>query len=508
MAIFTFDNQSLALAAPFSRPGCSMLLAATVFLSFAGWLHGQAGAKPPQMNVLFIMADDLGNVINHADQRHPAKTPNLDRFAQTAVSFNRAYCQIPLCNPSRASIFTGLRPDQTSVFDLSRHFRDQIHNVETLPELLRDNGWVTARVGKIYHYDVPKGIGTSGLDDPLSWDMVFNPKGRDVDDEASITNPMPQRPVSAALSWLAASGTDEEQTDGMIASKAVAWINENKNAPFFLGVGFFRPHTPYVAPENYFNLYPLEQIQLPNAPENDRDDIPSAAFAHNNAIPNYGLDEMTLKKSLQAYYASVSFVDAQIGKVLDGLKASGLANNTIVVICSDHGYHLGEHNGIWQKRTLFEESARTPLLIRVPGAAGNGNPCAQIVEFIDIYPTIAELCNLASSLNLPGQSLMPLLEIPTTQWDGVAITQILRPNDERFEKPVMGRSIRTNRWRYTQWNEGRAGEELYDHQSDPHELNNIASREDAKSVIESLRPTLEAKAKGTEPSTPFDPTRL
>jgi iduronate 2-sulfatase len=508
MAIFQLDNRQTA---PLSLIGLAPgrpWLAVLCLISWSGLMHGSVAATPPHLNVLFIMADDLGNVANHADRRHPVKTPNLDRFAQTAVTFNRAYCQIPLCNPSRASLFTGLRPDETSVFDLSRHFRDQIHNVETLPELLRDNGWETARVGKIYHYDVPKGIGTNGLDDPLSWDMVFNPKGRDVDDEALITNPTPDRPISAALSWLKAEGTDQEQTDGMIANQAAKWIEENKHAPFFLGVGFFRPHTPFVAPARYFDSYPIDQIQLPQAPPDDRDDIPAAAFAHNNPVPNYGLDEATLKQALQAYYASVSFVDAQIGMVLDALDACGVANHTIVVVCSDHGYHLGEHLGVWQKRTLFEESARTPLIIRVPGAAGNGKPCDQVVEFIDLYPTIAELCTLASTLSLPGQSLMPLLESPTMPWNGVAITQILRPADDRFDKPIMGRSIRTDRYRYTQWDEGRAGEELYDHQNDPYESNNLAAREESKTVIRSLKPLLEAKAKGTVPLTPFDPTRL
>jgi len=473
-----------------------------------GWSPIVMAARPLKMNIVFIIADDLGNVVNQSDPRHPVKTPNLAKFAQSAMTFNRAYCQIPLCNPSRASIFTGLRPDQTGVFDLSRHFREQIHNVETLPELFRDNGWTTGRIGKIYHNDVPKGIGTDGLDDHLSWDMVFNPKGRDVEEEASITNPIADRPVSSALSWLKAAGGDGEQTDGMIATKAVEWINEHKNEPFFLGVGFFRPHTPYVAPASYFDLYPLDQVHLPASPEDDRDDIPVAAFAHNNATANYGLDEMTRKKALQAYYSSVSFVDAQIGRVIDGLNSSGVGNRTVVVVCSDHGYHLGEHNGIWQKRTLFEESARTPLMIRVPGATGNGAVCNKVVEFIDLYPTIAELGNLASSLNLPGRSLMPLLEIPSIDWQGVAVTQILRPADDRFDKPVMGRSVRTDRWRYTQWNEGRDGEELYDHEKDPHEINNLANAPESKPMIESLKSKFIGRANGLTPSTPFDPTRL
>lgn len=185
-----------------------------------------------------------------------------------------------------------------------------------------------------------------------------------------VTNAEPGRPISAALSWLAAEGADDEQTDGMLATGAIQWLDRHGDQPFFLAVGFFRPHTPFVAPRKYFELYPEASMRLPFSPDNDRDDIPLAAFAHNCAIPNYGLEPATLIEATRAYYASVSFVDAQIGRLLAALKASGLADKTLVVLWSDHGYHLGEHQGVWQKRTLFEESARSPLLIRMPGAGG------------------------------------------------------------------------------------------------------------------------------------------
>ena len=236
-------------------------------------------AAEPRPNVLFIAVDDLGNVLHSAGDR-VASTPHLDRLAATGVRFDRAYCQIPLCNPSRASVLTGLRPDATGVYDLDRHFRATRPDVDTLPQLFKNHGWFTARVGKIYHYDVPTGIGTDGLDDPPSWNRVVNPKGRDVTDAAQITNPTPEKPVSAALSWLRAEGTDEEQTDGLIATEAIKLLAQKRSAPFFLGVGFFRPHTPFVAPKKYFDLYPLEKIQLPAAPPGDRADIPPAAFAH------------------------------------------------------------------------------------------------------------------------------------------------------------------------------------------------------------------------------------
>jgi iduronate 2-sulfatase len=455
-------------------------------------------------NVLFIAVDDMGSVLGSAG--HPlAKTPNLDRLAASGVRFDRAYCQIPLCNPSRASVLTGLRPDACGVFDLDRHFREQVADVITLPQHFKNHGWFTARVGKIYHYDVPKGIGTDGLDDKSSWDMVSNPRGRDVLDEAKITNPTPERPVSAALSWLAADGSDEEQTDGIVASEAIRLLEQHRDKHFFIAAGFFRPHTPFVAPKEYFALYPLDQIKLPTSPAHDRDDIPSAAFAHNNLAPNYGLSEKACRETLRAYFASVTFVDAQIGRVLDALDRLGLSKTTTVVFWSDHGYHLGEHGGIWQKRTLFEESSRSPLIIRTPSAVGNGYASSRIVEFIDIYPTLADLVGLAIPNHLVGRSLRPLLDDPAHAWPHAAFTQILRPGEG---KPIMGRSIRTEEWRYTEWDEGLAGTELYDHRCDIREYDNVANDHNNAAIVSKLREYLQQRVSGTAPSTPFDPNRL
>jgi uncharacterized sulfatase len=296
----------------------------------------------------------------------------------------------------------------------------------------------------------------------------------------------------------------------MIATEAIRLMTEKRDESFFLGVGFFRPHTPFVAPKKYFDMHPLAEIRLPWAPADDRDDIPTAAFAHNNPIPNYSLDELTLRKALQAYYACVSFVDAQVGRLLASLDELGLAENTIVVFWSDHGYHLGEHNGIWQKRTLFEQSSRSPLIIRAPRASGNGTASPRVVEFVDIYPTVMALAGFALTHELSGQSLVPLLEDPIAEWDSYAITQILRPADDRLSTPVMGRSIRTERWRYTDWEEGARGEELYDHYSDPMEFNNLAVKPDAeaRAVIARLRPLLTAKASGAIPTSPFNQPRL
>ncbi len=467
----------------------------------------QAGASQP--NVLFIAVDDLACTLGCFGDRM-AKTPHIDRLAATGVRFARAYNQIPLCNPSRASVMTGLRPDQIKVYDLDRHFRDELPQVVTLPQAFQSSGYTTARVGKIYHYNVPASIGTDGFDDPPSWNQTINPRGRDKSDERLIFNAEPHRNISGALSWLAAEGADDEQTDGMIASEAIRWMEKSGKRPFFLGVGFFRPHTPFVAPKKYFQRYPLVAMQLPYAPANDRDDIPIAAFAHNCPVPNYNLKRNLLHSARQAYYASVSFIDAQVGRLLDALDRLGLAENTIVVFWSDHGYHLGEHNGIWQKRTLFEESTRTPLIIRQPGAYGNGRSTQEIVEFVDIYPTLAKLAKVTTPTNLAGRNLSPLLMDPTVNWNGLAITQILRPADDRLHQPVMGCTIRTARWRFTEWAEGKSGLELYDHQNDPFEFENLASRSNRQiqAVIDRLRPLLRARASGAIPRTPFNPARL
>ncbi len=487
----------------------SLLLFLAMLFPACGLFAEETVDRTSPRNVLFIAVDDLSCALGcYGDVM--AKTPNIDRLAATGVCFLRGYNQLPLCNPTRASLMTGLRPDTIKVYDLDRHFRDELPNVVTLPQAFQQSGYVATRVGKIYHYNVPASIGTDGFDDPPSWNHTINPKGRDKTDEALITNAEPHRKISAALSWLEADGTDEEQTDGMITSETIRWLEQNGDKPFFLAAGFFRPHTPYVAPKKYFDMHPLDQIRLPFAPEGDRDDIPVAGFAHNCPIPNYDLPRPLLLKATQAYYACVSFIDAQVGRLLDTLDRLHLADNTTIVFWSDHGYHLGEHNGIWQKRTLFEQSARSPLIIRDPRAQGNGQVCRRIVEFVDIFPTVTELAGVTNPKGLEGRSLVPLLNDPQSPWNGYAITQVLRPADDRLENQVMGCSIRTDRWRYTEWANGKAGRELYDHHSDPMEFHNMAVKPDklSRDVMQRLSKTLRDKASGDTPTVPVNPARL
>ena len=268
-------------------------------------------------------------------------------------------------------------------------------------------GYVSARVGKIYHYGNPGQIGTPGLDDPASWDHTVNPRGIDKDEEPMLTNFTPQRQgFGSALAYYASPAPDEAHTDGKVASETIALLEQHRDRPFFLAAGFYRPHCPFIAPVKYFGLYPLEDVRLPPAIPRAAD-VPSPAWFTNP--PHWGLDEQQQRLTLRAYYASISFLDANVGRVLDALERLGLADNTIVVFVSDHGYHLGDR-GQWMKQTLFERSTRAPLMIAGPGVAARGAASPRVVEFLDIYPTLAALAGLTPPAGLHGRSLVPLLD--------------------------------------------------------------------------------------------------
>ncbi len=457
----------------------------TIMLAF-----GAVNAQVPKStttnkkyNVLFIASDDLNNDM-HCYGDPFVKTPNLDRLSAKGVRFDRAYNQYPLCGPSRASMLTGLRPDVTKVYDLETFFRTNLPDVVTLPQLFKNNGYYSGRVGKIFHYGVPSDIGTNGQDDSLSWNERRNPKGRDKTDEKLVTNLTPWRGLGSSLSYLIADGTDEEQTDGMSATEAIDIMTKNKDNPFFLAVGFFRPHCPYIAPKKYFDIYPLDSVPLPEERADDWNNKPETAKFTNPL--NWGLDKEKRREALRAYYASISFMDAQVGRLLDALQKLGLADNTIVVFWSDHGYNVGQH-GQWMKQSLFEHAARTPLIVSVPGIT-KGQPSGRTVELLDVYPTLAELCGLKAPSNLQGKSLLPLLKNSNAGWTKAAYTQVVRiPNKSlSIVKEAMGRSVRTERWRYTEWDEGKAGVELYDYTTDPNEFTNLAKDPKYASVVKEL----------------------
>ncbi len=416
-------------------------------------------------NVLFLICDDLNCDLacyGHASVR----SPNIDRLARRGVLFHRAYCQYPLCGPSRASFMTGLYPDQTLMHRNAIYVREHLPDVTTLSQMFRNAGYFATRIGKIYHYNVPRHIGTGGHDDPYSWNYTINPRGRDKDDEQYIFSLRPGS-FGGTLSWLAADGGDEEQTDGIAASEAVQLLRAyaQDKRPFFLAVGLFRPHTPYVAPKKYFHMYPIEKINVPEVPDGYLDSLPAPARESlTRKKEQVDLPIELAREAIQAYYASITFADAQIGRILDALAETGLDENTIVVFTSDHGYHMGEH-GHWQKTTLFENAARVPLIIAGPGVVAGGQVAHNPVEMVDFYPTLAELCGLKPPPYHSGVSLVPALTDPKAAPRAAALTQY-----------ASGYSIRTPRFRYTQWGvDGSDGAELYDHDSDPAEMVNLSA---------------------------------
>jgi iduronate 2-sulfatase len=452
---------------------CAMLAA-------AAWLGMHAEAAPPRRpNVLFMMCDDLCCALAcYGDAT--ARTPNIDRLAARGVRFERAYCQFPLCNPSRASLLSGRRPARTAVRDNQKHFRDVDASVVTLPQAFRQAGWRTERIGKLYHYSVPAGIGTSGLDDPPSWDAVTNPKGRDVFDEPLIFSLLPGK-FGGTVSWLAADGTDAEQTDGLSAAHAVTLLEgyARERTPFFLAVGFYRPHTPYVAPKKWFDEHPRDAIVLPEVPADHDARVPPAAVASRHKEQVRLVGDLG-REALQAYRAGVSFVDAQVGIVLDALDRLGLRDDTIVVFTSDHGYHLGEH-GLWQKRSLFEESARVPLVIAAPG--GRRGAAEHTVELVDVMPTVCDLAGVPVPTGADGRSVAALVRGNEAAARGLPDRPAF--TETQFAK-VRGVSMRSGKWRYTVWNGGAGGRQLYDHEADPRELDNLAERPEHAATLQRL----------------------
>lgn len=477
-----------------------LLIALTLLIALGARAQGAEGTGP---NVLFMIADDLNCFLGcYGDSM--AKTPNIDRLAARGVRFERAYCPFPLCGPSRNSLLTGLYPNSTGILTNGQIFRQTIPDQISMPQAFRQAGYFAARIGKLYHYGVPTSIGTNGHDDSASWEVEANPAGVDrLEEHPNIFSLVPGQ-FGGALSWYASPKNDEAHTDYLNAEDA-AWILERcakrKDRPFFLAVGFFRPHTPYVAPKSYFDLHPEKTMPVVQGVKEDQADIPPAGLASYKKDQDQLTDELR-RQCRQAYCASISFMDAQVGRVLDALDRQGLAGNTIIVFTSDHGYHTGEH-GLWQKMSLFEESARVPLLVVAPGAAAKGAVARTPVSQVDLFPTLAELTGIKAPANLQGQSLVAILKDPNAIGRGWAVTQVSRQaaKGQRKEgaKSFFGYSLRTPRWRYTEWDEGRQGRELYDHDADPRELTNLASDPAQTSTIAELSEQLHAAVKTTFP---------
>ena len=441
-----------------------------------------------KLNVLFIVADDLNCAIGaYGDDQ--ALTPNIDKLARRGLLFTDAHNQYPHCGPSRASFMTGLYPDQTKSKQLRLYIRQTIPDVVTLGQKFRSENYQSVRVGKIYHYHNPRDIGTAGHDDPFTWDRTFNPWGRDKKEENKI-NTLMAGEYGGTLSWLEADGRDEEQTDGIGANETIDLLDEfaKTGENFFLAYGLFRPHVPFVAPKKYYDMFDEKDFTIPFSDEEYLKTIPmpAARSVREKKVQNY-LEKNLAKTIKEAYYATTSFVDAQIGRVLDKLEETGLDKNTIVILTSDHGYHLGEH-GHWQKRTLFNHATRVPLIFSGPGINNENGNVDDPVELVDLYPTIMDLLSMNPPDFLSGKSLKPYLEGNRDQIRKNALTEL------RVWTPTgiaQGYSLKTKDYRFTKWlHNDNLDFELYDLNYDSSELNNLANDNAYKNVKDSLLLTI------------------
>lgn len=463
-------------------------------------------------NVLFIAVDDLRPQLGcYGDDF--AKTPNIDELAGRGALFQYAYCQQAVCNPSRASLMTGLRPDTTKVWDLKTHFREALPDVVTLPQHFKNNGYHTQCVGKIYH-------DPEEMRDPQSWSV---PETLDVTDAIGGKYALPEnlaqqsgKKIGKAAAAECADVPDTAYIDGRVAEAAMAVLNTIKDRPFFLGVGFRRPHLPFSAPKKYWDMHDRSKLTLPEFASKPKG-CPDIAL-HDlmelrgyTDIPDVGpIDEEKALTLIHGYYAAASYVDAQIGKVIDHLDRLGLRDNTVIVLWGDNGWHLGEH-GLWGKTTNFELDTRVPLIISAPGFE-KSNKIKELVELVDIYPTLCDLCGLEKPERLEGLSLLPLMDVNRPdhfRWKDAAFSQFPRwPGAPGQSKQVpygqvMGCSIRTARYRYTEWIDQETGiclaKELYDHASDPGETENLASNPELQDAADALAQKLKLGWRGALP---------
>lgn len=455
-------------------------------LLLVGNAYSQSPKKP---NVLFIIADDLTATAVSAYENKACQTPNIDKLASQGTTYTRAYCQYPVCGPSRASFMSGYYPNATTTFGYVSG-RDNIGpDRKTWSQLFKENGYYTARVSKIYHMGVPGDIekGSDGKDDPASWTEKYNSQGPEWkapgEGELVQGNPDESLPIKGGnvMTIVKADGDDLAHSDGKTAEKTCELIRQHKDEPFFIGVGFVRPHVPFVAPKTYFTPYPHGKVSLPEKVPGDWDDIPERGINYVTSV-NGKMNETQEKKAVAAYYASVAYMDAQVGKVLNTLEEEGLTDNTIVVFTSDHGFHLGEHR-FWMKVSLHEESARVPLIIKVPGK--KPAVCHSFAELIDLYPTVAELAGLKTSPHLQGKSLTKTLDNPKQ-----------KVRDMAFSVSQGGKTflLRTDKWAYIQYDEDAgAGIELFDMKKDPKQYTNLAPNPKYSKIVADFKEKLRNK---------------
>lgn len=462
-----------------------LVAAVTACLLFA--MVSIAQAERP--NVVFIISDDLSAEALGCYGNQQCKTPAIDALAKQGAKFERAYCQFPVCGPSRAALMSGMYCQQIGVVGngSAGKFTNNIGERPSMSQLFRNNGYFAGRVSKIYHMRVPGDItaGVSGPDHADSWDVAINcqgPEWMSQGEKKNLTNEKLKfekdthyRLGFGGAFFVVRGSTDgSEQPDVQAASQAIELIRQHKDDQFFLAVGFVRPHVPLVAPESFYEPYDVQSMQLPEQQEGDWDDIPKAGISKNSV--GSGLEtKLSKQEVLEAYYASVSFMDQQVGRIVSELESLGIRDNTIVVFTSDHGYHLGEHE-FWQKMSLHEESTRIPLIVSTPGKSAletNG-----LVEQIDIYPTLAELCGLPIPQHCQGESLAAMLDDPTK-----------RVRDAAYCFRSGGHLYRTDRWALIRYKDDSL--ELYDMQNDPRQFANLAQSPDHENTLKELQQRLD-----------------
>ncbi len=450
-------------------------------------------AEPVKPNVLFIALDDLRPALACAGDPY-AKTPNIDALAASGTAFTRAYCQQAVCSPSRSSLLTGRRPDSTKVYDLVTHFRKALPDVVTLPQHFKNNGYYSHGIGKIYH---------GGYDDKPSWSVPWEAtQGKHFGaDGLKLMGELKAKAKAAnadatkirGLPFEAPEVADDYLNDGWTANRAIEILGERKgkNEPFFLAVGFAKPHLPFVAPKKYWDLYDPAKLPVAASSEPPKG-APSYApqfggeLRQYHGIPKSGaIPAEQARQLVHGYYAATSFADAQIGRLLAALKEKGLAENTIVILWGDHGWHLGDH-GMWCKHTNYEMATRAALVMRIPGQKATGKPSERFVEFVDIFPTLADVCGLPKPEGVEGFSFAPLLNDPKKEWKLAAFSQY--PRGSKETGPLMGYAVRTEGYRYVEWRKKGTADvvsrELYDHKADPNEDVNIADDSKNRAIIE------------------------
>lgn len=449
-----------------------LLLSGLAFSSSASFAADAAAEGKSRPNVLFIAVDDLNDWIGQLGGHPQSKTPNIDRLAERGVLFRKAYCAAPACNPSRVAIMTGRRPSSTGVYTNPDPWRKIIPDAVTLPQHLQKNGYYTVGSGKIYHGSFP---------DPASWDEYAPSKTKQTFGDLYKKPKNANGLDKSHFDWAPVDATVAETGDAQTVEFVTAQLQKEWEQPTFLACGIYRPHLPWFAPKEFFDQYPLDQVQLPEVPQGDLDDIPAAgvkmakpegdhaAVVKNDQWPN----------AVQGYLASIAFTDHLIGKVLDAYDASPNKDNTILVFWTDHGWHLGEKEH-WRKFALWEPATRVPLIIVTPEMQNAGEVCDQPVNLVDVYPTLLELCGVERQADLEGRSLVPLLNNPAgkngSPW--YSLTTHGRNNH----------AVRSKDFRYIRYADG--SEELYDHRTDPEEYQNLAGKSNMSDVLQELRAQL------------------